>query len=56
MEDAHERLRKSFVQVCDGDPLSQLADDLNVSNDNLSRLAKGNGDLKQIYQSEYMFN
>mgnify|MGYP001315205401 CR=1 FL=1 len=56
LEDAQERLRRSFMQVCDGDPLSQLADDLNVSNEDLSRLPKGNGNLKQIYQSEYMFN
>ena len=38
------------------DPLAKLADDLNITEDELPRLKVGNGCLEDISQSAYMFN
>jgi DNA-directed RNA polymerase len=56
MDDALERVRKAFVQVCDGDPLEDLAGGLGVATENLKRLSQGVGELELCIQAEYMFN
>ncbi|WP_037990659.1 DNA-directed RNA polymerase [Synechococcus sp. CC9616] len=56
MEDAHERLRKSFVEVCDGDPLGRLADDFGIDKMSLERPESLGQDLETIIESNYMFN
>ena len=40
----------------EGDPLSKLADDLNVQPKQLPRLRQGSGDLLEVFKSSYMFN
>ena len=51
-----ERVKKGFVHVCSGDPLAQLADDLEVSAKQLPRLKQGTGNLLAALESQYMFN
>ena len=56
MDKAKERIRHGFVHTCSGDPLSKLADDLNVQPEQLPRLKQGSGDLSEVFKSCYMFN
>jgi DNA-directed RNA polymerase len=56
MDKAMERIRKGFVHICSGDPLSQLADDLWVPKQQVKRLEQGTGCLEDVLDSAYMFN
>ena len=56
MDRAMERVKKGFVHVCSGDPLARLADDLEVSAEQLPRLKQGTGNLLAALDSQYMFN
>ena len=56
MDNALERLRRAFVRVCEGDPLSSLANDIGVDPKTLRRLGQGDGQLHDVLKSEYMFN
>ena len=51
-----ERIKKGFVHVCSGDPLARLADDLQVTEEELPRLKQGSGRLIEVLDSDYMFN
>ena len=56
MDKAKERIKNGFVQVCKGDPLARLADEMEVSSEQLPRLTQGSGDLSAVlYSSSYMF-
>ena len=48
MDRAMERVKKGFVHVCSGDPLARLADDLEVSAEQLPRLKQGTGKLLAV--------
>ena len=56
MDRALEAIRRAFYSVCEGDPLSDLADNLEVSSDTLERLPQQNGDLSSVFGSTYLFN
>ena len=57
MDKAKERIKHGFVQVCKGDPLARLADEMEVSSEQLPRLTQGSGDLSAVLNSSsYMFN
>ena len=56
MDRALEAVRRAFYAVCDGDPLSTLADDMNVPEDDHKRLSQGTGNLKAVFNSTYLFN
>ena len=56
MDRVMERIKKGFVHVCSGDPLTRLADDLNVPEQVLPRLKQGSGRLIEVLDSSYMFN
>ena len=56
MDRAMERIKKGFVHVCSGDPLARLADDLQVTEEELPRLKQGSGRLIEVLDSAYMFN
>jgi DNA-directed RNA polymerase len=57
MDKAKERIKHGFVQVCKGDPLARLADEMEVSSEQLPRLTQGPGDLSAVLDSSsYMFN
>ena len=49
-------IKKGFVHVCSGNPLSSLADDLGVPDKQLPRLRQGDADLTDVLGSIYMFN
>jgi hypothetical protein len=49
-----ERLRKAFVFTVSGNPLSRLADDLGVPEEQVKRLPLGTADLSRI--SQFLFN
>jgi DNA-directed RNA polymerase len=49
-----ERLRKAFVFTVSGNPLSSLADDLGVGEEQVKRLPLGTADLSRI--SQFLFN
>ena len=59
---AMDRVRDAFMSIVSDDPqtgldpLAKLADDLNITEDELPRLKFGNGCLEDISQSAYMFN
>ena len=48
MDQAKERIKHGFVQACKGDPLARLADEMEVSSDQLPRLTQGSGDLSFV--------
>lgn len=56
MEEAHIRIRAGFIRVCDGDPLSLLAEELGVGQTSLKRLKQLGENLDKINQSNYIFN
>ena len=56
MDDAHERIREAFVRVCEGDPLAELADTLEINHLAKERLPLGDGDLLLALESKYIFN
>ncbi|MDC0261206.1 hypothetical protein OAK65_03710 [Synechococcus sp. AH-551-N17] len=56
MDAALENVRKGFYKVCQGDPLSDLADSLGVTTEQLPRLPQGTGELSQVLDSVYLFN
>lgn len=57
MDTAKERIKHGFVRVCKGDPLARLADEMEVSSEQLPRLKQGSGDLSAVLESSsYMFN
>ena len=57
MDKAKERIKHGFVQVCKGDPLARLADEMEVLSKQLPRLTQGSGDLSAVLDSSsYMFN
>ena len=53
---ALENIRRGFYKVCEGDPLADLADHLGVTEEQLPRLAQGNGELTEVLDSIYLFN
>ena len=54
---AKERIKHGFVQVCKGDPLARLAEEMEVSSEQLPRLMQGPGDLSAVLESSsYMFD
>ena len=53
---AKKRIRHGFHNVCSGDPLARLADDLGVTEEQLPRLEQGTGVLEEVLNSSYMFN
>ena len=57
MDKAKERIKHGFVRVRKGDPLARLADEIEVSSEQLTRLTQGSGDLSAVLDSSsYMFN
>ena len=56
MDDAQERIRRAMIHICQGDPLANLADGLEVTPDDLPRLGLGGGELKRIQSADKMFN
>ena len=57
MDTAKESVKHGFVQVCKGDPLARLADEMEISSELLPRLKQGSGDLSAVFNSSsYMFN
>lgn len=57
MNQAISKIKIGFTKVCNGDPLSQLADDLGVDAEMLPRLPQGDDNLLgQVMNSTYMFN
>ncbi len=56
MDLAKERIRHGFVHVYSNDPLAKLADDLGVTEEEMSRLRKGSACLEYVLNSAYMFN
>ena len=57
MDKAKERNEMVFVQACKGDPLARLADETEVSHEQLPRLTQGSGDLIAVLDSSsYIFN
>ncbi len=62
LELAMDRVRDGFMSVVSDDPntgldpLSKLADDLNITSEELPRLKLGEGKLEEISRSIYMFN
>ena len=56
MDRALDRIRDGFTSVVSGDALARLADDLGVSEEQLPRLPKLDGELNSVLKSKYMFN
>ena len=56
LDSAQERIRRAMIHVCQGDPLSKLADGLKVCREQLQRLDLKRGELLAILESNYMFN
>jgi len=56
MDEALERVRRAFAQVCDGDPLSKLSDGLGMPPESLKRLSQSDSMLLEALNAEYMFN
>lgn len=56
MDEAQERIRRAMIDVCQGDPLTRLAEDLKVNTDKLERLTQDAEDLKAISNTDKMFN
>ena len=56
MDRALEAIRRAFYAVCDGNPLSTLADDMNVPTEDHTRLTQGTGNLQSVFDSTYLFN
>ena len=56
MDKEKERVKHGFVQVCKGDPLARLADEMEESSEELPRLTQGSVDLSAVLDSSsYMF-
>ena len=56
MDRALDRIKDAFTSVVDGDPLARLADELEVSAEQLKRKPQLDQDLSCIQHSKYMFN
>ena len=56
MDDAQERIRRAMIHICQGDPLAELAGSLMVTSEVLPTLDLGEGELKQIFFADKMFN
>lgn len=56
MDEALERVRRAFYKVCDGNPLNNLGDTLEVHTDTLQRMEQGKGELDDVLSSVYLFN
>ncbi len=56
IDKALERIKKGFVHVCSGNPLSSLANEVGVPDKQLPRLRQGDADLTEVLGSIYMFN
>ena len=56
MDDAHERIRRAMVHICQGDPLARLASNIKASSRKLKPMQQGNVDLLKIQGSRYMFH
>ena len=57
MDKAKERIKMVLVQACKGDPLARLADEAEVSPEQLPELTQGSGDLIAVLDSSsYIFN
>ena len=56
MDDAHERIRRAMIHICQGDPLAKLADGLKVTPDDLPRLKLREGELKWIKSADKILN
>ena len=56
IDEAHKCIRESFLEVCSGDPLRRLADDMGVTEDELPRLIQKDQDLNVVLNSPYLFN
>ena len=56
MDRALDRIRYAFTSIVDGDPLADLADELEVEPTELKRLPKLEQDLGCVLKSRYMFN
>ena len=57
MDTAKERIKHGFVQVCEGNPLARLADEIEVSSEQSPRFIQGPGDLSAVLDSSsYTFN
>ena len=56
IDEALERVRRSFYKVCDGNPLNELGDALEVTTDQVERITQGDGDLESVLSSVYLFN
>ena len=57
MDKAKESIKHGIVQACKGDPLARLADEMEVSSEQLPRLTQGPGNLSAVLDSSsYMFN
>ncbi len=56
MDAALENVRRGFYKVCEGNPLSTLADSIGVTEQQLPRLPQGGGRLTQVLDSVYLFN
>ena len=56
MDRVYDRLRDAFVSVTSGDLLADLADQFEVSNEQMNRLPQLSGDLSAVHKSRYFFN
>ena len=56
MDEALERVRRAFYKVCDGNPLNDIQDTLQVHTDTLQPVKQGEGELNKVLSSVYLFN
>ncbi len=56
MDRVYDRLRDAFVSITSGDLLAELADQFEVSDEQLNRLPQLSGDLSAVHKSRYFFN
>ena len=56
MDEALERVRRAFCKVCDGNPLQDIQDTLQVHTDTLEPIEQGDGELNKVLGSVYLFN
>ena len=56
MDDAQERINRAMIHVCQGDPLTRLAEGLKVNSDKIDRLTQEAVDLTVISSADKIFN